>query len=52
MTDPAERTEALDVFARMYGPALGTDFVMDYLGQTGRDMPKGADTLKRGAGEV
>ena len=41
-----ERTEALDVFARMYAPTLGTGPVMEYLGQTGLDALKGADILK------
>ena len=40
------RTRALDVFARMYAPALGTGPVMDYLGQTGRDALKGAGVLR------
>ncbi|MCH7606358.1 MAG: DUF1501 domain-containing protein [Chloroflexi bacterium] len=46
MTDPEHRAKALDVFARMYAPALGTGPVMDYLGQTGLDALKGADVLK------
>jgi len=41
-----ERNRALDIFARMYGPELGTGPVMDYLGQTGLDALKGADILK------
>ena len=40
------RTRALDVFARMYAPALGTGPTMDYLGQTGLDALKGADILR------
>ena len=40
------RARALDVFARMYAPALGTGPVMDYLGQTGLDALKGADVLR------
>ena len=47
ITEPAERDQALDVFARMYAPALGTGAVMDYLGQTGLDALKGADILKK-----
>ena len=47
ITEPAERDQALDVFARMYAPALGTGPVMDYLGQTGLDALKGADILKK-----
>ena len=41
-----QRSEALDVFARMYAPTVGTGPVMDYLGQTGLDALKGADILK------
>ncbi len=41
-----ERNRALDIFARMYAPEIGTGPVMDYLGQTGLDAMKGADTLK------
>ena len=41
-----ERSEALDVFARMYAPAMGSGPVMEYLGQTGLDALKGADILK------
>ena len=44
-TEPA-RSEALDVFAKMYGPMIGTGPVMDYIGQTGLDALKGADILK------
>ncbi len=40
------RTRALDVFARMYAPAMGTGPTMDYLGQTGLDALKGADILR------
>ena len=47
ITEPAERDQALDVFARMYAPALGTGPVMDFLGQTGLDALKGADILKK-----
>ncbi len=42
----AARARALDVFARMYAPALGTGPVMDYLGQTGLDALQGADLLR------
>ncbi len=41
-----ERNQALDVFARMYTPAVGSGIVMDYLAQTGQDILKGADILK------
>ena len=41
-----ERGAALDLFARMYTPALGSGLVMDYLAHTGQDILKGADILK------
>jgi len=41
-----ERNQALNVFAQMYSPALGSGIVMDYLAQTGQDILKGADILK------
>jgi uncharacterized protein (DUF1501 family) len=40
------RSKMLERFANMYGPAIGTGPVMDYLGQTGLDALKGADILK------
>ena len=40
-----ERTEALDIFARMYAPMIGSGAVSDYLSQTGLDALKGADIL-------
>lgn len=43
---PESREQALDVFARMYAPAVGSGPVMDYLGQTGRDALTGADALR------
>ena len=46
ITGEPDRSEALDVFARMYAPALGSGPVMEYLGQTGLDALKGADILK------
>ena len=45
------RTEVLERFARMYGPAIGTGPVMDYLGQTGLDALKGADMLQGAPGQ-
>ena len=39
------RDQALDAFAEMYAPAVGTGSVMDYLGQTGLEALKGADIL-------
>jgi uncharacterized protein (DUF1501 family) len=41
-----QRARALDIFARMYGPAKGRDMVMDYFSQTGMDALRGADILK------
>ena len=41
-----DRSEALELFAKMYGPMIGTGPVMDYIGQTGLDALKGADILK------
>ena len=41
-----QRTEALDIFARMYSPVIGTGPVNDYLSQTGLDALKGADILR------
>ena len=40
-----QRTEALDIFSRMYTPVIGTGAVNDYLSQTGLDALKGADIL-------
>ena len=40
------RSRMLERFASMYGPAIGTGPVMDYLGQTGLDALRGADILK------
>ena len=44
-----QRARALDVFERMYSPAIGTSAAMDYLGRTGLDALKGADILKTAA---
>ena len=40
-----KRGEALDIFARMYAPMIGSGPVNDYLSQTGLDALKGADIL-------
>jgi uncharacterized protein (DUF1501 family) len=40
-----QRTDALDVFSRIYSPTLGRNAVVDYLSQTGMDALKGADVL-------
>ena len=41
-----QRAVALERFGRMYGPALGSSYVMEYLSQTGLDALKGADILR------
>ena len=41
----AQRNDALDVFGRMYSPAIGSSAVMDYIHATGTDALKGADIL-------
>ena len=46
-----ERERALERFARMYAPAVGTGYVMDYLKQTGLDALKGADILSTASGK-
>jgi uncharacterized protein (DUF1501 family) len=40
-----QRTQALDVFSRMYSPAVGRGSVLDYIRRTGTDALKGADIL-------
>ena len=41
----SQRNEALDVFGRMYSPAVGRGAVLDYIHRTGTDALKGADIL-------
>jgi uncharacterized protein (DUF1501 family) len=41
----AQRSQALDVFGRMYGPTIGSGYTMDYIRRTGTDALKGADIL-------
>ena len=41
------RDLALDMFKKMYAPAIGTGPVMEYLSQTGSDVHTGADILKQ-----
>ena len=41
------RNQALDLFKKMYSPAVGTGPVMEYLAQTGNDVLAGADILKK-----
>ncbi len=40
-----QRNDALEVFGRMYAPAIGTGAVMDYIHQTGTSALAGADIL-------
>ena len=40
-----QRNQALDIFGRMYSPAIGSGPVMDYIHSTGTDALKGADIL-------
>lgn len=40
-----ERNRDLEIFKRMYTPAVGAGLVMDYLRQTGSDSLAGADVL-------
>lgn len=42
----AEQTRMLELFKKMYAPAIGTGPVMDYLSQTGKNVLAGADILK------
>ena len=41
------RGKALEMFKKMYAPAIGTGPVMEYLAQTGSDVYTGADILKQ-----
>ena len=41
------RDRALEMFKKMYAPAIGTGPVMEYLAQTGSDVHTGADILKQ-----
>ncbi len=41
-----QRQEALDLFKRIYTPAVGSGPVTDYLARTGIDVLRGADKLK------
>ena len=40
-----QRDQALDVFGRMYSPAVGRSAVLDYIHSTGTNALKGADIL-------
>ena len=41
-----QRLKILDRFSRIYSPVIGSDAVMQYMGQTGLEAMKGADILK------
>ena len=45
-----QRSEALEIFSRMYSPMIGSGPVNDYLSQTGLDVIKGADILNKAPG--
>ena len=45
-----QRDKMLERFVNMYGRAIGTGPVQEYLGRTGLDALKGADILKEGLG--
>ena len=46
ITDQAQRARALDLFAKMYSPAVGTGTITDYLRATGMEAMIGADIVK------
>ncbi len=46
-----QRAQALDVFGRMYSPAIGRGPVIDYIRSTGTDALKGADILSTAPGK-
>jgi uncharacterized protein (DUF1501 family) len=46
ISDQEQRAKALDLFARMYSPTVGSGMVTDYLRSTGMDALKGADIVK------
>jgi uncharacterized protein (DUF1501 family) len=43
-----QRTQALDLFRRIYTPAIGSGLVQEYLARTGVDVLRGAEILKQG----
>jgi len=45
-----QRTQALDVFSKMYGPTIGSGYAMSYIRRTGIDALKGADVLATAPG--
>jgi uncharacterized protein (DUF1501 family) len=46
-----QRAQALEVFAKMYGPTIGTGYTMDYIHSTGTYALKGADILATAPGK-
>ena len=46
ISEQDQRDQALQIFKEMYGPAIGTGPVMEYLSRTGIDVLRGADRLK------
>ena len=46
ISDQAKRSKALDLFARMYAPAVGASMITDYLRSTGMEAFIGADIVK------
>ncbi|MEC9320806.1 MAG: DUF1501 domain-containing protein, partial [Chloroflexota bacterium] len=46
ITAEDQKDEALQIFKNMYGQAIGTGPVMDYLSRTGNDVLTGADIIK------
>jgi len=46
-----QRTQALDVFAKMYGPTVGTGYATEYIRATGTYALKGADILATAPGK-
>ncbi len=46
ISDQSQRAKALDLFARMYSPAIGAGAVTDYLRSTGMEAMAGADIVK------
>ena len=46
ITPAQQRAKILEKFAQNYTPVIGTDEVMQYLGQTGLEAMEGADILK------
>ena len=51
MNQESQRMEALDLFGRMYAPAIGQGAVDDYIRRTGIEALKGADILGTAPGK-